>query len=285
MKQSIMWKAALCGAAIVGMAMMAGCGSDKAASSQAASAAQPKGELLQQIKQRGKLIVGTASGFPPYEFIDTSKSEKTVTGIDMALAQKIADKLGVKLEIQDMNFSAILSSMAANKVDIAISGMTPTAERKKAVDFSGVYLNDHNVMLVRKEDAGKYKTLADFYGKKIAVQKSTQQEKLAKEHIKDGQIVSLDKIGDALMEMQHGKVDGVPAQQVVAQQYLIMNPELADSGVIFEGADSASAVAVPKGNDDLLKIINDVITESNDAGDFQKWAKEYSELAVKNAKK
>lgn len=285
MKQSIMWKAALCGAAIVGMAMMAGCGSDKAASSQAASAAQPKGELLQQIKQRGKLIVGTASGFPPYEFIDTSKSEKTVTGIDMALAQKIADKLGVKLEVQDMNFSAILSSMAAHKIDIAISGMTPTEERKKAVDFSGVYLNDHNVMLVRKEDAGKYKTLADFYGKKIAVQKSTQQEKLAKEHIKDGQIVSLDKIGDALMEMQHGKVDGVPAQQVVAQQYLIMNPELADSGVIFEGADSASAVAVPKGNDDLLKIINDVITESNDAGDFQKWAKEYSELAVKNAKK
>lgn len=285
MKQSMMWKAALCGAAVIGMAMMAGCGSDKGASSQAASGAQPQGKLLQQIKQRGKLIVGTASGFPPYEFIDTSKSEKTVTGIDMALAQKIADKLGVKLEIQDMNFSAILSSMAANKVDIAISGMTPTAERKKAVDFSGVYLNDHNVMLVRKEDAGKYKTLADFYGKKIAVQKSTQQEKLAKEHIKDGQIVSLDKIGDALMEMQHGKVDGVPAQQVVAQQYLIMNPELADSGVIFEGADSASAVAVPKGNEDLLKIINEVITESNDAGDFQKWAKEYSELAVKNAKK
>lgn len=285
MKQSMMWKAALCGAAIVGMAMMAGCGSDKGASSQAAAGAQPQGKLLQQIKQRGKLIVGTASGFPPYEFIDTSKSEKNVTGIDMALAQKIADKLGVKLEIQDMNFSAILSSMAANKVDIAISGMTPTAERKKAVDFSGVYLNDHNVMLVRKEDAGKYKTLADFYGKKIAVQKSTQQEKLAKEHIKDGQIVSLDKIGDALMEMQHGKVDGVPAQQVVAQQYLIMNPELADSGVIFEGADSASAVAVPKGNEDLLKIINEVITESNDAGDFQKWAKEYSELAVKNAKK
>ncbi len=278
-----MWKAAACAVAVMGMALVAGCGGDKAASS--ASSAAPKGNLMQQIKQRGKLVIGTASGFPPYEFIDTSKSQKTVVGIDIALAQKIADKLGVKLEVQDMNFSAILSSIAANKVDIAVSGITPTEERKKAVDFSDVYLSDHNVLLVRKEDAGKYKKLEDFYGKKIGVQKSTQQEKLAKEYIKDSQVVALDKIGDALMEMQHGKVDAVPAQRVVAQQYLIMNPEIAESGVIFEGEDVAPAVAVPKGNEDLLKVINEVIKESNDNGDFQKWAKEYSQLAVDNAKK
>lgn len=279
----MMWKAAACAAAVMGMALVAGCGGDKAASS--ASSAAPKGNLMQQIKQRGKLVIGTASGFPPYEFIDTSKSQKTVVGIDIALAQKIADKLGVKLEVQDMNFSAILSSIAANKVDIAVSGITPTEERKKAVDFSDVYLSDHNVLLVRKEDAGKYKTLEDFYGKKIGVQKSTQQEKLAKEYIKDSRVVALDKIGDALMEMQHGKVDAVPAQRVVAQQYLIMNPEIAESGVIFEGEDVAPAVAVPKGNEDLLKVINEVIKESNDNGDLQKWAKEYSQLAVDNAKK
>lgn len=283
MKTSMMWKAAACAVAVMGMALVAGCGGDKAASS--ASSAAPKGNLMQQIKQRGKLVIGTASGFPPYEFIDTSKSQKTVVGIDIALAQKIADKLGVKLEVQDMNFSAILSSIAANKVDIAVSGITPTEERKKAVDFSDVYLSDHNVLLVRKEDAGKYKKLEDFYGKKIGVQKSTQQEKLAKEYIKDSQVVALDKIGDALMEMQHGKVDAVPAQRVVAQQYLIMNPEIAESGVIFEGEDVAPAVAVPKGNEDLLKVINEVIKESNDNGDFQKWAKEYSQLAVDNAKK
>lgn len=282
MKTSMMWKAAACAAAVMGMALIAGCGGDKAASS---SAAAPKGNLMQQIKERGKLVIGTASGFPPYEFIDTSKSQKTVVGIDIALAQKIADKLGVKLEVQDMNFSAILSSIAANKVDIAVSGITPTEERKKAVDFSDVYLSDHNVLLVRKEDAGKYKTLEDFHGKKIGVQKSTQQEKLAREYIKDSQVVALDKIGDALMEMQHGKVDAVPAQRVVAQQYLIMNPEIAESGVIFEGEDVAPAVAVPKGNEDLLKVINEVIKESNDNGDFQKWTKEYSQLAVDNAKK
>ena len=281
MDKKMMWKAAACAAAVLGMAFMAGCGGDTAKKQESA----PQGKLMQQIKERGKLVIGTASGFPPYEFIDTSKSDKTVAGIDIKLAQAIADKLGVKLEVQDMNFSAILSSIAANKVDIALSGITPTEERKKAVDFSDTYLNDHNILLIRKEDAGKYTKMEDFYGKPIAVQKSTQQEALAKEHIKDGQIVSLDHVGDALLELQHGKVEAVPAQRVVAQQYLIMNPAIADSGVIFEGADSASAVAVPKGNDDLLKLINEVIKENQQAGNFEKWTQECSELAVKNAQK
>ncbi len=276
------WTALLLCAAAAGM-MLAGCGGEKKAASSAAAA--PQGKLLQQIKERGKLVVGTASGFPPYEFIDTSKADKTVVGIDIALAQKIADKLGVKLEVQDMQFSAILASLSANKVDIALSGITPTDERKKSVDFSDVYLHDPNIMIVRKRDGAMYKSVEDFYGKNIGVQKSTQQETMAKEKLKDAKIVSLAKVGDALLELQQGKVDGVPAQKVVAQQYLIMNPELAASGVEFKDTDSTSAVAVPKGNEDLIKIINEVIAESEKNGDFEKWTQEYSKLAVANAKK
>ena len=283
MQKKNLWKVAACAVAVAGMALFAGCGGGDA--KKAAAADAPKGKILSQIKERGKLVVGTASGFPPYEFIDTSKSEKTVVGIDIALAQKIADKIGVKLEIQDMNFSAILSSLAANKVDIALSGITPTEERKKTVDFSDVYLNDQNIILIRKEDAGKYKSVSDFYGKKIAVQKSTQQEQLAKDNLKDAQVTALDKVANALMELEQGKVDGVPAQKVVSAQYLITHPAIADSGVIFEGTDSTSAVALPKGNEDLLKIINEVIAESKKAGDFEKWTQEYAALAVANAQK
>lgn len=281
MKKKTLTALLLCAAA-AGM-MLAGCGGEK--KSAASSAAAPQGKLLQQIKERGKLVVGTASGFPPYEFIDTSKADKTVVGIDIALAQKIADKLGVKLEVQDMQFSAILASLSANKVDIALSGITPTEERKKSVDFSDVYLHDPNIMIVRKRDGAMYKSAEDFYGKNIGVQKSTQQEAMAKEKLKDAKIVSLAKVGDALLELQQGKVDGVPAQKVVAQQYLIMNPELAASGVEFKDTDSTSAVAVPKGNEDLIQIINEVIAESEKNGDFEKWTQEYSKLAVANAKK
>lgn len=283
MKKHLWMKAALAAAAAAGVLLASGCGDEKKDAAPAAGAQQ--GQLMQQIKEGGKLVIGTASGFPPYEFVDTSKSDKTVVDIDINLAQRIADKLGVKLEVQDMNFSALLSSLAANKVDIAIAGISPTPERAKAVDFSDTYLNDRNIMLIRKSDMGKFTKIDDFYGKNISAQKSTQQETLAKEFLKDAKIVSLDRIGDALMELQHGKVDGVPCQRAVAQQYLIMNPEIADSGVYFEGKDSAAAVAVPKGNEDFLKLINEIIKEAHDNGDFEKWTQECSELAVKNAQK
>lgn len=282
MNKKLWAKAALAAVAAAGVMMAAGCGGSD---DKKAAAGDKQGPVMQKIKESGKIVVGTASGYPPYEFIDASKGDKTVIGIDMEIAQALADKLGVKLEVQDMNFSALLSSLAANKVDIAIAGISPTPERAKAVDFSDTYLNDRNIMLIRKSDMGKFTKIDDFYGKNISAQKSTQQETLAKEFLKDAKIVSLDRIGDALMELQHGKVDGVPCQRAVAQQYLIMNPEIADSGVYFEGKDSAAAVAVPKGNEDFLKLINEIIKEAHDNGEFEKWTQECSELAVKNAQK
>ncbi len=273
-----MVKAAVIGIMAAGVLGLAGCGGDKA-DSQSGSAA--KGDLLQKVKERGTLIVGTSSGFPPYEFIDTSKKEKTVVGIDIALAQKIADKIGVKLEVQDMSFSALLSSIAANKIDIAISGINASEERKKAVDFSESYMHSPHILLIRKEDAGKYKTLEDFRGATIGAQKSTLQEKLAREQVPDAKVVALDRIPDTLIELEHGKLDAVASQGVVAQQYLIMNPALADSGVKFENVRSSSCVAIPKGNEDFVKLVNEVIAENEE--NIQNWVQEYSELAVKNA--
>lgn len=273
-----MVKVAVIGIMAAGVLGLAGCGGDKA-DSQSGSAAQ--GDLLQKVKERGTLIVGTSSGFPPYEFIDTSKKEKTVVGIDIALAQKIADKIGVKLEVQDMSFSALLSSIAANKIDIAISGINASEERKKAVDFSESYMHSPHILLIRKEDAGKYKTLEDFRGATIGAQKSTLQEKLAREQVPDAKVVALDRIPDTLIELEHGKLDAVASQGVVAQQYLIMNPALADSGVKFENVRSSSCVAIPKGNEDFVKLVNEVIAENEE--NIQNWVQEYSELAVKNA--
>ena len=273
-----MVKTAVIGIMAAGVLGLAGCGGDKA-DSQSGSAA--KGDLLQKVKERGTLIVGTSSGFPPYEFIDTSKKEKTVVGIDIALAQKIADKIGVKLEVQDMSFSALLSSIAANKIDIAISGINASEERKKAVDFSESYMHSPHILLIRKEDAGKYKTLEDFRGATIGAQKSTLQEKLAREQVPDAKVVALDRIPDTLIELEHGKLDAVASQGVVAQQYLIMNPALADSGVKFENVRSSSCVAIPKGNEDFVKLVNEVIAENEE--NIQNWVQEYSELAVKNA--
>ena len=165
-----MIKAAVLGMAAAGMIVLGGCGNDKTQGSAAQQGNGSQSALMQKIKKDGKLVVGTASGFPPYEFLDTSvKDQKKIDGIDMKLAEAVAKKLGVKLEIQDMTFQSLLSSITTGKVDMAISAINPTEERKKTVDFSHNYLEGKQTLLVRKEDEGKYKSLADFKGKKIAL--------------------------------------------------------------------------------------------------------------------
>ena len=219
-----------------------------------------------------ELVVGTASGYPPYEFIDTTKGDKTVIGIDMELAKAVADKLGVKLVIQDMNFQSLLSSLASGKVDLAISGINPTDERRKTMDFSDVYLPTEQVVMIRKADADKYKKLEDLYGKKIAVQKSTTQEILTKAEIKDAQIVGLAHVPEAVLELKHGKAD--------------YNDDLMFAeGIHFKNGTKDSAAALRKGSDDLLKVVNEAIKENTENGNFKKWEEEYIQKSVDNAAK
>ena len=283
MKHSKAWKAAALGLAAMAAFTLAGCGgsADKAASSKPQT--QKESPLMQKIKKEGKLVVGTASGYPPYEFVDTSVGEKKVIGIDMELAQKVADKLGVKLEVQDMNFQALLTSLTSGKVDIAIAGINPTDERKKSMDFSNNYLPTEQLVIIKKADGDKYKKVEDLYGKTIGVQKSTTQEALAKEKIKDAKIVGLAHVPEVVLELKHGKVDGLVVEGIVGQQYLIFNDDLMFSDIKFPNAVKNSAAAIQKGNEDVLAVVNEVIKENTDNGNFKKWTEEYSKKAVANA--
>ena len=260
---------------------LAGCGGGSSSSQSAGSQTQKESPLMKKIKSSGKLVVGTASGYPPYEFVDTSSGEKKVIGIDMELAQKVADKLGVKLEVQDMNFQALLSSLTGGKVD----GINPTDERKKSMDFSADYLPTEQKVIIRKADADKYKTVEDLYGKTIGVQKSTTQEALAKEKIKDAKIVGLAHVPEVVLELKQGKVDGLVVEGIVGEQYVIFNDDLMFSDVKFPGAVKNSAAAIQKGNEDVVAVINEVIKENTDNGNFKKWTEEYSKKAVSNADK
>lgn len=248
-----------------------------AGSSQASSA-------LDCIRAKGELVVGTASGYPPYEFVDVTSPTQEVTGIDMALAKAIADKIGVKLKIEDMNFTALLSSLTTDKVDLAIAGINPTDERKKTVDFSDIYLQSEQKLLVRKDDAGQLKTLADFNGKSVGAEKSSTQETLAKAEMTGSTVVSLDKTADLILELINKKVDGVVIESTVAEQYILSNDNLAFSPAEFQNKEKNSSVALKKGQDDLLKLVNEVISEKKSSGDLDKWVKDYSEKASENAK-
>ena len=264
---------------------MAGCGGSDQGAKSSAPPAQKESALMQKIKKDGKIVVGTASGYPPYEFVDTSQGDKKVIGIDMELARKVADKLGVKLEVQDMNFQALLSSLTGGKVDVAIAGINPTDERRKSMDFSDNYLPTEQKVIIRKADADKYKKVEDLYGKTIGVQKSTTQEALAKEKIKDAKIVGLAHVPEVVLELKQGKVDGLVVEGIVGEQYVIFNDDLMFSDIKFPNAVKNSAAAIQKGNEDVVAIINAVIKENTDNGNFKKWTEEYSKKAVANANK
>lgn len=288
--------------------MLAGCGSSKATESAApaetadtvatteavSTAAEEEaseteavetteyGPTLAAIKERGKLIVGTASGYPPYEFIDITSPNQDVIGIDMELAKAIADELGVELEVQDMTFSAVLTSLPAHKIDLAIAGINPTDERKKTLDFSDVYLKAEQSLIILKDNADKYKTLEDFAGEKISAQKATTQETLVQESMTESACISLDKVPDCILEVINGKAAAVCVESIVGQQYLITNDNLMFSEATFD-LEKNSAIAIEKGNEDLVEIINKVIKENQDNGNFEKWVTEYSEKAAANA--
>lgn len=260
--------------------------SAEAASTEAAEEAPAEeaadGPVLSAIKERGKLIVGTASGYPPYEFVDITSPNQDVIGIDMELAKAIAAEIGVELEVQDMTFSAVLTSLPAHKIDLAIAGINPTDERKKTLDFSDVYLKAEQSLIILKENADKYKTLEDFAGEKISAQKATTQEALVQETMTDSSCISLDKVPDCILEVINGKAAAVCVESIVGQQYLISNDSLMFSDATFD-LEKNSAIALEKGNEDLAEIVNKVIKENQENGNFDKWVAEYSEKAADNA--
>jgi polar amino acid transport system substrate-binding protein len=258
----------------------AGCSGQAEESSQASSAAPSSASeassgssgaqsALDRIKANGELVVGTASGYPPYEFVDVTSPTQEAVGIDMALAKAISDKIGVKLKIEDMDFTALLSSLTTNKVDLAIAGINPTDERKKTVDFSDVYLQSEQKLLIRKSDAAE---------------KSSTQETLAKAEMTSSKVVALDKTADLVMELMNKKIDGVVIESTVAEQYILSNDGLAFSPATFKNKVKNSSIALKKGQEDLLKVVNEVIAENKSNGDFDKWVEDYSKKASTNAK-
>ena len=153
---------------------MIGCGAANTSSSSSASGSASE-SVLEKIKKDGKLVVGTSADYPPYEFHATVDGNDKIVGFDMDIAQEVADDLGVKLEIKDMDFDGLLVALQANKVDMVFAGMTPTEERKENADFSDIYYEATHRFILRSGEEASVKSFDDLKGKKIGVQKGSIQ--------------------------------------------------------------------------------------------------------------
>ena len=206
--------------------------------------------------------MATSPDYAPFEFQALVDGKNQVVGADIDMAQAIADELGVKLEVSSMSFDNVLTSLQTGKADLAIAGISATEERKEVFDFSIPYYENKISFLIRKTDLEKYKDLDSLASANIAAQKGT-----------------LTNMGEAVNELQSGKVDAVHMDEPVALSYATKNADLAVATVSLtmkEGEENA--VAIKKGNSDLKEVVDKVIQKLKDDGTYQTYLEKAAKL-------
>ncbi len=236
---------------------------------------------LEQIKEKGVLTIGTSADYPPYEFHKEIDGKDTIVGFEMDIAKEIANDLGVELEIKDMKFDGLLASLKAGNIDMVVAGMTPTEERKKAVDFTEIYFNGEHTILVKEDDKDKYKTIEDLKNAKIAVQKASLQESIAKDIIGATDIKALGKISDVVLELETDKVDAVVVSKEAIGGYLKQYTSIVETKVdLGDDQEEGSAIAVNKSEDkSLIDAVNKTIDKLKSENKIEEFVQKATELA------
>ena len=239
---------------------------------------------LETIKEKGVLVMATSPDFAPYEFQDVSSGETKYLGAEIELGKYIAEQMGVELQLEAMDFSAVEAAISTGKVDIAISGFAKTPEREENMGLSNYYRAESSDgkdqgLLVLKEKADQYQTAEDFAGKKVAAQNGALQQNLVTEQLPDAQMEVITSINDGIMMLTTGKVDAVAVADAVGESYTENYPELAMADFYFEYESQGNVVAVTKGQDELLAEINRIIDDVMDKGLYKQWWDEAVEQA------
>lgn len=232
---------------------------------------------VDKIKKAGKIVLGTAADYPPFEFHKEINGKDEIVGFDIEVAKAIAKDLGVDLEIIDMKFEGLLPALVTNDIDFILAGMSADEERAKSVDFSTSYYEGVQRLVIRKADADELKGPEDFKGLKIGAQKSTEQEDVAENQFTEAEKVYLANITDLVLEVKNKKIDGLILAEPVAEAYVKQNPDLYMAEIILEKEDGY-AVAVNKGNTDLLESINKTLDKLIKEDQIDKLIQEATEL-------
>lgn len=236
------------------------------ASSDASSSAGNYGEFT--TVEPGKLIMSTNAAFPPYEM---TTADGGFEGIDVEVAQAIAEKLGLELEVMDMAFNAALTAVQTGQSDIAMAGITVTEDRLETMDFSESYATGVQVVIV-KEDS-PIKTLDDLANAEmIGCQADTTGYIYASAAPEDGgygeeHVTAYDNGALAVMALVNGQIDAVIIDNAPAQSFVAANEGLKILETPWVEEDYAIGVA--KGNTALLNAVNTAMEELKAEGTFQ----------------
>ena len=252
-------------AAVAAMVVsMAACGSTNSDADKSTT-----GSAAEESQNAGKdtLVMATNATFPPYEYVDGEEYK----GIDIEISQAIADDLGMKLQVDDMDFDSIIPAITTGKADMSLAGMTVTEDRKKNVNFSDSYATGVQVIIVPEDsDITGPDDLSD---KLIGVQQGTTGDIYSTDDFGDDNVERFNKGMEAVQALQQGKIDAVIIDNQPAKTFVEENEGLKILETSYVEEDYA--LAIKKGNDDLVKKVNDAIKELKEDGTFDKIVAKY----------
>ena len=226
----------------------------------------------------GKLTVGTSPDFAPYEFYALVDGEPQLAGFDMALAQYIADALGVELNVVPMDFNGIIGELMTGNIDLGLAGFSPDPEREDSADFSDLYYMGGQSFVIRAADAEKYTSYEDFDGLSVGAQLGSIQYDLAMENTPNANIMGLTKVTDIVAELVSGHLEGAFIETVVAESYVKQYPDLMIAWEV-EYDTEGSAVAVQEGDAAWLAAVNLIIADAIESGKMDEFVAEAVTLA------
>ncbi len=258
---------------VAGMVAMTGCGEEK-----------------KLTVSDGILTVAVSPDFAPMEFVDTSKSgQEQYVGFDITLAKAVATEMGLELLIKPMSFEACQTAVQSGIVDMSISGYVSTPERAERFLLSDFYMPRYTdtaqVIVVKKENAGKYKTAEDFAGLSVGAQASSLQKQLSEEQLPEStEVVEYAEMEKAIAALEEGKIQAIAVAQYYGSSAIAQNPNLAFSGFSFEtnAEQEQNVVLLPKGREDLAEYVNRVIARITESGEIVEWYEEAKTLADTN---
>lgn len=255
MKKNLVKIVSLAAAAVMSVAMLSGCGAEKS----------------------GELVMGTNAAFPPFEFTTSNGLVGEFDGIDVAIAQNIAESMGKTLTIEDMEFDGLIAAVSTGKVDMAVAGMTANDERRQSVDFSDTYFVASQVMIVAKDNEEITKAEDLKNGKTVGVVLGYTGDGIVTDDlaIAEDKITRANRAIDIVQDVKNGKLDAVVVDSATGKALAAKNDlKVVEDADVFESEEYA--IAVKKGNTELLESINKVLADMKASGEIDALAEKYN---------
>lgn len=266
MKKSLIKAVAVTAVSVMAVSALAGCGAKT------------------ETTESDKLIMGTNAAFPPFEYTTSQGIVGEFDGIDVAISNNIAQSMGKQLEVADMEFDGLIAAVSTGKVDMVAAGMTATDERRQSVDFSDTYYIASQVMVVAPDNTDITKAEDLKNDKKVGVVLGYTGDNIVTDDLQlaDDKITRANRGLDIVQDVKNGKLDAVVIDSATGKALAEKNGlKVVEDSDAFESEEYA--IAVKKGNTELLEQVNKVLAEMKSNGEIEELAMKYDEAAAEAA--